>query len=58
MILNAIRPGSFEVTWFVPISFIDTLAQKKEIVFDMLVDLIVTRLTLNGNCIFEQAMST
>ena len=50
MIINSIRHGSYKVTWFVPISIIDTLTQRK---IDLLVEFNVTKLTLDGNCIYE-----
>ena len=53
MIVNSIIPGSFKVTWFLPISIIDILAERTEDILDLFVEFNVMKLTLNGNCIYE-----
>ena len=53
MIIKSIKPGSFKVTWFVPISIIDILIQRMDIVQDLLKELNVMRLIINGNCIYQ-----
>ena len=53
MIVNSIVPGSFKVTWFVPFSIIAILAERKEEVLDLFVEVNVTKLILDGNCIYE-----
>ena len=53
MIVKSIKPGSFKVTWFVPISIIDILIQRMDIIHDLLKELNVMRLIINGNCIYQ-----
>ena len=50
MMVNRIRPGSFTVTWFIPVSTIVTLTQKKDV--DLFIKFNVTTLVIDGTCTY------
>ena len=51
MMVNSIRPGSFIVTWFVPISIIKALSRKGDKTLHLFVKFSVARLRIAGACL-------
>ncbi|CAI8036074.1 E3 ubiquitin-protein ligase TRIM71 [Geodia barretti] len=55
MIVNSIRPGSFVVTWFVPVSIIRLLSQETDRAVNLFEEFEVTRLEIAGNCVYHSS---
>jgi hypothetical protein len=55
MMVNSIRPGSFVVTWFVPVSIIQILSQETDRALNLFVEFEVTRLEIAGNCVYHSS---
>ena len=55
MMLNSVRPGTFTVTWFVPLSVVEVL--KKEIPIKVLKEFNVIRMEVAGSCVHEVPVS-
>ena len=53
MMVNSIRPGSFIVTWFVPISIIKALSRKGDKTLSLFVEFGVARLEIAGECLYQ-----
>ena len=53
MMVNSIRPGSFIVTWFVPISIIKALSRKGDKTLSLFVEFGVARLEIAGDCLYQ-----
>ena len=51
MILNTIGTGSFTVTWFIPVTVIETLTKTRAL--DIIKEFNVTRLEIDGRCIYQ-----
>lgn len=54
MMVNSIIPGSFIVTWFVPVSIVGAIRQKKKGVFNLFAEFQVTRLEIAGKRVFRK----
>ena len=52
MILNTIGTGSFTVIWFIPVTVIETLTKKRAL--DIIKEFNVTRLEIDGRCIYQK----
>ena len=57
MMVNSIIPGSFIVTWFVPVSIVEAIRQKKKGVFNLFTEFQVTRLVIAGKRVFPPKVS-
>ena len=55
MMVNRIRPGSFVVTWFIPVSVVKAVCQQGESARDLFVKFHVTRLEIAGRCIYQSS---
>lgn len=55
MMLNSIRPGTFTITWFVPMSLIKNLLKKKRLI-NVLKEFSVIRLEVAESCIYEDTI--
>jgi hypothetical protein len=53
MMVNSIIPGSFIVTWFVPISIIKALSRKGDKALSLFVEFGVARLEIAGDCLYQ-----
>ena len=51
MIVKSIKKGSFTVTWFIPVTVIDTLTKTRAL--DIIKEFNVTRLEIDGRCIYQ-----
>ena len=55
MMVNSIRPGSFVVTWFIPVSIVRLLGQETDRAVNLFVEFEVTRLEIAGNCVYHSS---
>ena len=55
MMVNSIMPGSFVVTWFIPVSIIQILSQETDRAVNLFEEFKVTRLEIAGNCVYHSS---
>ena len=56
MMVNSIIPGSFIVTWFVPVSIVEAISREKNGAFNLFAEFQVTRLEIAGKHVYSSAI--